>query len=416
MHPDLVAVALSTRPMPAADTTWRRIDRGIVVWGDKSPPARLGDVGGAVWPFLDGRTPVNELAEDVATVSQHDLSMAREHLATFVTDLTLAGLLDGTEPIVKTLQRLYAPADPAEVPDGEPVYYKVDGVEYVSLTVEITNSDLDQVLDERQSPAELIPADSCMGQKMRLGVEGTLTHLLLDGERVSIRTNGPAIAGMISELAPAAEEKGPVGAFVASIGADRGVSVHRIYDGNAVLSAVTTDPQEAARLAIVVAGGRHPTVRDTYPFALRALVRGDEAILVPSGFVDHAPGLIRRLRRARWYATPMSRLSISEDASTIQVPGGDDGPIPPVTTVDGQRLWGSFRLLGSVVVGNKQAEYDRSHMVTLLARETAATTAQERARLLERLDTAIADRPHVPVFAVDRSAGRIVARIVNTFG
>ena len=167
---------------------------------------------------------------------------------------------------------------------------------------------------------------------------------------------------------------------------------------------------------MVDASGRNPIVRETHPFALRALVRGDEAILVPSGFVDHAPGLIRRLVRARWYATPTSRLSISEDASTIQVPGGDDGPIPPVTTVDGQRLWGSFRLLGSVIVGNKPTGYDRSHMVVLLARETVAATAQERARLLELLHTAIADRPHVPVFAVDRSAGAIVARVVNTFG
>ena len=53
---------------------------------------------------------------------------------------------------------------------------------------------------------------------------------------------------------------------------------------------------------------------------LRARARDGRAVAAPASFLDHAPGLIRRLARAGVHVAPTGRLELGRDAATVSVP------------------------------------------------------------------------------------------------
>lgn len=53
----------------------------------------ISDTGAVLWPLLDGSATVSELADDVAAVFGLEPAAAEDQVATFVSQLVVAGMV-----------------------------------------------------------------------------------------------------------------------------------------------------------------------------------------------------------------------------------------------------------------------------------------------------------------------------------
>ncbi len=403
------------RPAIRSDCAWVAVEGRVTVWGDRASAGTLDPVSSGLWPFLDGSVSLAELAEDVAAALGWNDEIARRHVLDLARDAQAGGLVTGAEALVPIEPAAAGPVGsrpedlaPHERPPGE--YHDViDGVKYVTFVSEVTLGTLQEVLDGTASPAQLIAAESCMGKKLHLGEPADVVAVPVGGTTLGVRCDDPELLTWLRGLPGASHGEAPIHAFVVSRGAEIGRDpVLRVYDGSGHLSEISPD-RDDIRLAVAgLLQTQTPPATDTPTVHLRALVRDGRAVVAPASFLDHAPGLIRRLARAGIRVAPTGRLELGTDAATVTVPR------PALTLSAGDRV-GSFPVAGLIVpTGDPSAP--TAQTVAHLTHDTPGGTVTERQHLLEALAALVAAAPCTTIAPQQRSAGHLIAEVEALFG
>jgi hypothetical protein len=346
----------ASTPTWCAGTALRDLDGHLVGCGPKGlvvvpPPASV------IARFFDGTGDLAELAEDLAAASNAPLAEARWLAATTALDLHGFGLVDGVQatdppgdastdtivsgsaapPIGGTLADPTSPRvsnriDPesgVEVrveehvdADGNDVttVHLPDGSRRVTVAHTYHHGGAEGAADDatrlaeglmggRRSLAELVPAGTCLGQKLRIGEEPDLVEVVcVDGVVRGVRCHDPAIADLLSQragdhLAPRGAQ-GPVEAFVVT--PFEGDGPRRVYDGRGERRGRPRTDEQVVELVDRLLG--EAVLRDgTSPgggilLAAHLVQRGDEGMLVHRAVVSD-PRAIHDLRADGWDLT-----------------------------------------------------------------------------------------------------------------
>lgn len=91
---DGTAVDLLARPRLHEDVSWIEIDREIVaVHAGRETVHLISATGALLWPFLDGKTSVTALAEDIAAVFDLSPEDALSDVSRFVAQMKIEQLV-----------------------------------------------------------------------------------------------------------------------------------------------------------------------------------------------------------------------------------------------------------------------------------------------------------------------------------
>ena len=305
----------------------------------------------ALVEHFDGVATLDELAEDLAFAADQPLGWARRVAIDAVKLLDANGAIVGVQmpegsPASGSLGDRTAPAvaetliestavDPetgetvrvttevAETGNVVTTEYFSDGRRRISTTMTIDSAsddpEVQRVFTGDRSPAELIPADSCVGSKLRNSDDVPLLSFRgSDGRIRSVRCHSDEVADVLRERGAASlvesGERGPVLAFVVT--PLEGVGPARVYDafgrrrgrprGVGEVVDLIDGLFTAHRLAV-----EEPSSTSLIPLRLTALCRGGEAVLVPEPTLDDAA--IRSAWRSDGWAITWSRGALGGD-------------------------------------------------------------------------------------------------------
>lgn len=403
------------RPTIRPNCAWVNVEGRVTVWGDRMSAVMLDPVSSGCWPFLDGTVSLGELAEDVAAALGWNDEIARSHVLDLARDAQAGGLLIGAEALVPAVPmpvegRAARPDErpPQERPPGE--YHDViDGVTYVTFVAEVTMGTLQEVLDGTASPAQLIAPESCMGKRLHLGEPAEVVAVPVGDTTCGVRCDDPELFEWLRALPGAHRGEAPLHAFVVSRGAELGRDpVLRVYDGSGHLSEISPD-RDDIRLAVAgLLQTQTPPAPNATTVHLRALARGGRAVVVPASFLDHAPGLIRRLARAGIRVAPTGRLELGPDATTVTVPN------PELIRAACDHV-GPFAVAGLVLPASDPV-VPPAQAVALLTHSTPGGTVVERRRLLEALAALVTATPVTTITPQQRRAAPLVAAVEALLG
>lgn len=273
-------------PAWTAGTAWADVDGELVVWSDRGAFTVRAPVS-AAFQFLDGQVALGELATDLGAVLGIPDGEAYALLSTAALELAGHGLVTGIElperlptgtpdtlhdalgdrsasstaPTTRDVSGRHhigdssASADPSTSavtgsPDPLGIETTVDGegrtvtIEHlpdgrrrmtttVSIELPAGAVSLDAILGER-SAVELVPADSCLGTKVRSGDDLPMVAVTCrDGVVRRVRCQDPDIASEIARRAGpnivTADAPGPVEAIV--VAPYEGSGPCRVFDG-----------------------------------------------------------------------------------------------------------------------------------------------------------------------------------------
>ena len=420
IDPELVDACAKCRPR-VSESDWVHVGSGIVVWGEQTSPGALHPLAALVWPLLDGSVSVAELTADLDAVLDTERTAIEQFLSLLTLDLAATGLATGLEPVAEVLRNRHpeslTQATRSEL--GEHAY-EIDGIRHLDYVFDLSLGDLERTIDGEVSVAELIPPESCMGQKLHLADGVPDVPLLVEGRPIAIRTNDEVVRDWLTESGPIATTKGPVQAFLFHEQRVVGRPLYRVYDGRGHLSCASTDRRRAATTAVgLLTSERLVDQFDEGPLLnLRALVRDERVVLAPAQALDHAPALLRRLERVGISVAPASRLLLEWDAAAVQIAtpfiGLDELPISEDTSPI-PRLTGRFSVAGSFVTGNREGPVHPAHIVMTLATDTPSHSAGHRTRTLSALASVAERCPCAVAFRTQRSASAIVRSIEELF-
>jgi hypothetical protein len=262
-------------PSWSKDEAVRDLDHHLVGLGPTGllvlpPPASV------LARYFDGESTLAELAEDLAAAADASLDQARWMTAMTTIELHSIGILHGVQaPVPPEATGVVEPDGPTAAEtgpgaavttvrldpatgeerlveqyiddDGNPVTieHQADGTRRVTVehTYQIGQGDqaasdagrlAEELMGGRRSVAELVPAGTCLGQKLRIDEEPEVVSIrCADGLVRSVRCHDPAVCAVLSEragdlLAPDGT-RGPVEAFVTT--PFEGDGPWRVYDG-----------------------------------------------------------------------------------------------------------------------------------------------------------------------------------------
>lgn len=373
----------SSAPAWTVDTAWVEIDTQLLVWTAAGDLFALSTVGSVVARYFDGSIDLATLAEDLADAAAVPLEQARWHLAAIAVELQRWGAIEGVviddpvepdagavEAAPAVVSEAFTRLDPVtgdEIrvtvepgADGTTVTTEPlpDGLRRVttemSFTSGVGSSDpmaelVAEVLDGTRSVAELVPAESCLGSKLRNADDVALISIRCpDGAIRSVRCHDDDVAARLRTAAGdrlATGERGPVEAFVVT--PLEGSGPVRVYDGlgrrrgrpRSVAETVTTIDEILGEVTT-----RHRTGIDApLALAMYLAVRADRAVLLPAETLEDYRNR-RDLRRAGWSTSagvamvhPDGRLArpsaLDSDASVAEDPIGLMGPRPDASVM-----------------------------------------------------------------------------------
>lgn len=300
---------LTSRPSPRGISHMTWIDDEVVYWPEGRSAAAIDRLTGALLPFLDGATLVSELIEDVAAAVDADVVDIEDSVVKRLEALARSGLVDGVGPepigLVRTEEAL---------PDGTVL-------RTVSVTLEEGDAEqadkMQSVLSGELSVAEVIPAKSCLGQKLRSNQPADLLGLAVADRIVTVRSNHAATSAALRDLAQVVEPEGPTMAFVAA--PFEGDGPPRVYDR---FGARTGRPRTGRDAAEVVG---HLLRELTAPNVAHSLVLAGTPIVKNGRCVVAGPALrdssrLRSIVEANAAeVVPTSRVTIGDDLRSVFV-------------------------------------------------------------------------------------------------
>ena len=224
-----------SRPRFAKTTAIVKLDGQYVLWPQHSGPGAINVTGSIVADFFDGVATVRVLAEDFAEAAGITLAAGRSLVGELVDQLTASGALDSHQASAKR-QPASEPDNPSDFAAelagalagaGSPeirTEHLPDGRTRLSTQFELESGDIQarsrliaEILAGNRSIAELVPPDSCLGYKLRIGQPAAEITLELGDSNASIRCDDPAVESAL-RLALGTyivdDGKGPTIAFV----------------------------------------------------------------------------------------------------------------------------------------------------------------------------------------------------------
>lgn len=409
--PSLVRAARDCRPRPRPGAAVLSAGGGHLVWPAGEGPSLILSLWAPVWSALDGSLSGDELIDDLQAVLGCPVEEAEQEVTRFLHKLHDGALADGLDPLHDELARLQghdAGAGRARQYEDE-----TDGIRYLVTEVDISLRELQQMTGGKASRAELVPPDSCLGERLHLHRPAAVRTVEVGGELVSVRSVDPdRVAWLEDEAAHRPGEKGPVVAFVTAGPGGAGRTRWEVYDAGGVLTASTTDAQVVALSIAGLAGppGGGPVPPGYHRARLRAVVKGDRAVVAPLWATERPRGMLRQLERRGAHVAPTAEVALAADGSSVHVPEPVlGGPF------SGHRRFGTFALAGLWGAANRKQEANEVEVVSLLVRDTEGGTAKERQGLMEATLNAVRRRPLALSYRGERSSLTLATRMADLF-
>lgn len=406
--PFLVRAAEACRPVRRPRTVTLAAEGGRVVWPPDGPPALVMSLWGPVWDRLDGSLTGRDLVDDLIDVLGCSRDDAEQEVTRFVERLAEGRLAEGLGPWAEALSALRGADQPDDWYEGVR-----DGVRFISREVSIPMRQFRDLTGGHASRAELAPPDSCVGERLHLHREGHLRTVELDGLLLTVRSDDASRLRWLDGIDQIRQgEKGPIVAFVTSGPAGAGGTRWEVYDAGGVVAASTTDPSEVDR---AVAGtltsyGHGPTPSGHVRTELRAVVRGDRAVLASLGATQRPRGILRQLARHGVAVLPASMVWLADSGTSVVVP-------EPVVggPYDGSRRFGRFEVVGLWAAANRPQDPTEAEIVSLFASDTDGSDDDERARTMGALQAASRRLPLACAYRGERSAPLLARRLAGMF-
>lgn len=280
-------------PAISSDAATAALGSELVVWTARGMGV-LDPLSSAIVTLLDGEVTVAKLVDDVAHVVGRGIDSAWEIVLGLIGSLDEMGALiglDGCSANNTTTDGVAtAPAT------SEPVVtQRSDGRWEITATVSLAGGGEEPrddvsagLMEGVHSVAELVPPDSCLGVKLRLGDDIDEFRLVVPDDRgggaLAVRCSAPVLTPQLRNLAPAYDGSAPVEAFV--IAPLEGDGPVRVFDGRGRRRG---RPRSSAQVVSLVAALLGETAWRSRPFGT------GQPLLIESGLLLH---------RGRWLLAP----------------------------------------------------------------------------------------------------------------
>ena len=312
---------------------------------------------------LDGTTPLLELAEDLTAALEVTSAAASQILEGLVRDLAEAGAVSGVEDPPEPVEpessaEASTSSEEAEFPEPGPGVIRTitqeaggntvvtdlhpDGSRHITTQMTMSMSAFSPGGDPGgRSPAEQMPPDSCLGNKLRLGSPASSLALEIDENRVLIRCDDPEIVAHLRSTLPVVpdatpDDWGPTEIFI--VRPLEGVGPPRIFDrmgGRRGRPRSTHDVafQVAELLAERLNATAQRSESERLPLRAAAVYGADGCVLVPTNLPGSSYALQGALRSR---GLGISATSIEVDAQRhayIPRVGVEEAALGPVRGV-----------------------------------------------------------------------------------
>lgn len=406
--PDDQQAFWESRPAYAAGAPRTFLDDHLVIWPETSGPGFLDRAASVVSRFIDGTTTAADLAADFAWAADIPPEHARRLVVDLITHLHRAGQLEPMSVPTSTLSVPEGDAQPSndldevvgvghgDNPPAQIVEELPDGRKRVTTQFSLTTSGTSnqariaaEALTGQRSLVELVPPDSCLGFKLRLGEDVDVVSGCVSESPMSIRSDHPDITPELRSVLAGPSEGGPVVAFV--VAPFEGDGPCRVFDA---AGRRRGRPRTTSEVVDLVRGIVAERVSDTagHPTRLRwaVLCRGSDAVLVSPALLElPRVGAAARARGIEFFDVQ----PLLNDDGSVTIDCSDD--VRPL------RVKGVlFRHTGDVALGPLVLEdlllgttvEDPSRRSTLLEAAATLVAGAELVRLDTRSGAEVVDR------------------------
>lgn len=270
-------------------------------------------------PHLDGIATVRDLARDLAAALAEPEPSVQAHVARSLRKMARADALGGFDSDLLSYED--------EVSDIA-VEHLSDGRTRSTVSVRLSASNpVDRVLVAgllagERSIADMIPEDSCLGQKLRLQSRAERVVFSLGGRCVAVRCeHRPTLGVLLARVAQMHGGSGPTVAYVS--GPLEGKGPPRIYDGAGQRVGRPRDEHAAADVVGYLCNeGRPRPEGSTVLVSASLAVAEGRGVLLPSPLAS-APHLARLLGRDGVLLVPTRRVLMIDGGIVLEDPFGD---------------------------------------------------------------------------------------------
>lgn len=290
-------------------------DGDLIYWTAGRTPHGVDRFAAALVRHLDGVSRVADLSADLASVVGRPQREVDEHVVTTLVRLARHGLLEGLDEwIWKEDDETRAVAEEV-LPDGRIV---------TSVTLEFSTSnptDHDLVvglMNGDRSAIDAVPADSCVGQKLRVGEPADRFVTSVGGRRLAVRSTHDQTSALLEQVLDWADgdDDGATVAVVA--GPFEGSGPLRVYDAGGE----RVGRPRSAEDAVVIVGG---LVNELSPgpevgavaVSATPVLSGERCALLPSSFATNGRSA-RQLERHGFEVVPVRRVLLGRDRVSVE--------------------------------------------------------------------------------------------------
>ncbi len=359
---------LAARPVLDTDTAFVAMDGDTVCWVRGKAPIAVDRFVSAVLPHLDGVNLLAELVSDLSAVLEAPSADVARHITHGVERLALLGAISAIDgKLLAPEEDTPGPLDTRELPDGRRV---------MSVTLEFSTAnqaDRDMVADlisGERSQLDVIPDDSCVGQKLRVGDPAERFGSEIDGRTLAIRCCHAPTSEVLSErFDRLQEDEGATVVIVTSPHAGSGPP--RVYDASGDRVGLPRDGRAAAEIAshLLAEFCRGPDLGEVKVGAMTA-TNGARSVLLPPGLLgDRA--FLRAMARSGIDIVPTRHAVLGSDG--VRTEGSLD------------RHSVRYPVVGLMVPDAPDALSPRTRAVVQLVPPTEVEAARARSSLLERI-------------------------------
>lgn len=365
---------LDAHPTPSGAAHVVPLDQELVYWPALGRPAAVDRFTATILPFVDGKASVLELVEDLASASDLGFSalcpVVLDRLRKLEQDRLIDGLRSATDPPVHRREE--------RLPDGRTVH---------TVTMRVDQADVGgeelmrSLLTEETFAAELVPAESCLGQKLRLGTEAKTVGIRVEDRVVSVRIGHRPTLDALQARTDLVYAAGPTMAFVSA--PHEGCGPPRLYDREGIRVGRPRSADDAADvlghlLRELAPPGAPPGLVVSATPALR-----ERRCVLLGPQLASAPRIRQRLESKGAHLAPSRRVVLADGRAFVDRPFEHDA-----RQVD---------LVGIALLNDDPALTPRAQAVTTLLSGLRHTEDQHRVAAMQGVIDAISAVPAVVV-------------------